>query len=217
MSSQQHDQTSQEASNRKNTRVASRAALFACAMLGLAYASVPLYRVFCQATGFGGTTQRAVKESDTILNRTIIVRFDGNVSSDLAWKFKPAQSKQEVKFGAKSLAFYRATNTSDRPITGTATFNVAPEAAGAYFNKIECFCFTEQTLQPGETVDMPVTFFIDPDMVKDRSAGSIAQVTLSYTFYPVAEKRAQSVEPKSSKPGSGLTNEIKRKEPKRAG
>jgi cytochrome c oxidase assembly protein subunit 11 len=221
MSPQQQNQAPQTPDSRKNTRVAARAALFACAMLGLAYASVPLYQIFCQTTGFGGTTQRAVKESDTILDRTIVVRFDGNVSSDLAWKFKPVQSKLEVKYGAKSLAFYRATNTSDKPITGTATFNVAPEAAGAYFNKIECFCFTEQTLRPGESVDMPVTFFIDPDMIKDRSARSISQVTLSYTFYPVAEKRAQSVDPKNSQPGprlmNGLKNGMKRKEPKQAG
>ena len=175
---------------RSNTRVAAGAGLIALTMLGLAYASVPLYQIFCQVTGFAGTTQRATKAPETILDKTITVRFDSNVSSGLSWSFKPVQRTVSVKYGENVLAFYRATNTSDKPVTGTATFNVAPEAAGAYFNKIECFCFTEQTLKPGESVEMPVSFFVDPDMIKDRSARSITQITLSYTFFPVAEKRA---------------------------
>ncbi|MCL4167280.1 UNVERIFIED_CONTAM: hypothetical protein GTU68_023435, partial [Idotea baltica] len=112
-------------------------------MLGLAFASVPLYQMFCQVTGFAGTTQRAEKAPDNVLNKKVIVRFDANKSGELAWKFKPVQTTVNVRLGEQTLAFYRATNTSDKPVTGTATFNVAPEAAGAYFNKLECFCFTE--------------------------------------------------------------------------
>jgi len=178
------------------------AAAFACGMLGLAYASVPLYQMFCQVTGFGGTTQRAAKASDTVIDKSIVVRFDSNVANGLAWSFEPVQSTVSVKLGENKLAFYTATNTSDKPITGTATFNVAPAAAGIYFNKMECFCFTEQTLKPGETVEMPVSFFVDPDIAKDRSARAIGQITLSYTFYPVAEKQAAAAIDKSkSKPG----------------
>lgn len=174
-----------------NARVAVVAASVAVFMLSMAYAAVPLYQMFCQVTGFAGTTQRAEKAPDEaeVLDQTIIVRFDSNVSNGLTWKFKPVQNTLDVKYGENRLAFYTATNTSDTAVTGTATFNVAPEAAGAYFNKIECFCFTEQTLQPGETVEMPVSFFVDPEMVKDRSARSITQVTLSYTFFPVAEEK----------------------------
>jgi cytochrome c oxidase assembly protein subunit 11 len=175
---------------RSNARVATSAALFSLVMLGLAFASVPLYQMFCQVTGFAGTTQRAEKAPGAVDGRKVMIRFDANVTKELAWQFKPVQSKMEVKLGENTLAFYRATNISDRPITGTATFNVAPEAAGAYFNKIECFCFTEQTLQPGESIEMPVSFFVDPDIMKDRSARSISQITLSYTFYPVKEKQA---------------------------
>ncbi len=183
---------------RRNAKVAGSSALFACVMLGLAFASVPLYQMFCQVTGFAGTTQRAAKAPDSVLDKTVIVRFDANTSSELSWKFKPVQTKVNVRLGEQTLAFYRATNTSDKPVTGTATFNVAPEAAGAYFNKLECFCFTEQTLQPGESVEMPVSFFVDPVMAKDRSARSITQITLSYTFYPVKDKQAAVAKDKTS-------------------
>ena len=177
-------------SQRRNTRVATGAALFAFAMLGMAFAAVPLYQMFCQVTGFAGTTQRADAAPGAVGDRSVIVRFDANTSSELSWTFKPLQTKVETPLGANTLAFYRATNTSDKPVTGTATFNVAPEAAGAYFNKIECFCFTEQTLKPGESVEMPVSFFVDPEIMNDRSARSITQITLSYTFYPVKQKQA---------------------------
>jgi cytochrome c oxidase assembly protein subunit 11 len=178
-----------------NVRVAVISASVAVFMLGMAYAAVPLYQMFCQVTGFAGTTQRAEKAPDQseVLDQTITVRFDSNVANGLTWKFKPVQNTLDVKYGENRLAFYTATNTSDKPVTGTASFNVAPEAAGAYFNKIECFCFTEQTLQPGETVEMPVSFFVDPEMVKDRSARSITQVTLSYTFFPVTEEKRADV------------------------
>ena|SRR6056297_1224528 len=181
--------------SRRKARTAAGAAVFACAMLGLAFASVPLYQLFCQVTGFAGTTQRATEASSKVLDQSITVRFDSNVSSGLSWAFKPVQNTVDIKIGENTLAFYRATNTSDKPLTGTATFNVAPEAAGGYFNKMECFCFTEQTLQPGESVEMPVSFFIDPEMLKDRSARSISQITLSYTFFPVKNKNAASVTP----------------------
>ena len=136
-------------------------------MLGLSYAAVPLYKLFCQVTGYAGTTQRAKAAPDKIMQETVLVRFDANVSRDLDWTFKPLQRSIELKIGEEKLAFYTATNTSNKPITGTATFNVTPGVAGSYFNKIACFCFTEQTLQPGESIDMPVSFFIDPDMLKD--------------------------------------------------
>ena len=175
---------------RRNARVAGGAAFFACVMLGMAFAAVPLYQIFCQVTGFAGTTQRAEKAPGASGTGSVTVRFDANTSDRLAWRFEAVQTTVDVELGANTLAFYRATNTSDKPVTGTATFNVTPEAAGAYFNKIECFCFTEQTLKPGESVEMPVSFFVDPEMIKDRSARSISQITLSYTFYPVKQKQA---------------------------
>lgn len=200
---------------RKNTRVAVMSAGFACVMLGLAFASPPLYRIFCQVTGFGGTTQRVIEASDTVIDKSVIVRFDANTSSDLAWRFEPMQNTVEVKMGANTLAFYRATNISDKPLTGTATFNVAPDAAGIYFNKMECFCFTEQTLQPGESIEMPVSFFVDPDMAEDRSARTVTQITLSYTFFPVAPKRAAAI-PEKSTPGT-RPEKINTPKPERAG
>lgn len=187
----------------RNARVATGSALFACFMLGMAFAAVPLYQIFCQVTGFAGTTQRAEKAPDYVSDKSVIVRFDANVSSGLGWSFEQMQEKMEVKFGENVLAFYRATNTSDKPVTGTATFNVAPDAAGAYFNKIECFCFTEQTLQPGESVEMPVSFFVDPDMMKDLTARAVSQITLSYTFFPV--KQSQAAAPVNVLPQAGRT------------
>lgn len=189
---------------RRNAKVAGRSALFALTMLGLAFASVPLYQIFCQVTGFAGTTQRAEKAPGSVLEKRVAVRFIANTSSELSWKFKAVQTKVDVRLGEQTLAFYQATNTSDVPITGTATFNVAPEAAGAYFNKLECFCFTEQTLQPGETVEMPVSFFVDPEIMKDRSARSISQITLSYTFFPVKGQKAAATNGKvGAKKASG--------------
>jgi cytochrome c oxidase assembly protein subunit 11 len=153
-------------------------------MLGLSFAAVPLYRIFCQVTGFAGTTQRAEKGADTVLDKVVQVRFDANVAKDMPWRFHPVQNKIDLKIGESALAFYKAENLSSKPITGTATFNVTPEAAGYYFNKIQCFCFTEQTLEPGQKVDMPVTFFVDPEIVDDPDARNITEITLSYTFFP---------------------------------
>lgn len=157
-------------------------------MLGLSFAAVPLYRMFCQVTGYGGTTQRAEQAPESTLERSIVVRFDGNVSNGMPWRFRPVQNQMVVKLGESALAHFQATNLSARAITGTASFNVTPEIAGSYFNKIECFCFTEQRLEPGQTVDMPVTFFVDPKIVDDPDAFDIREITLSYTFFPVRER-----------------------------
>lgn len=162
-------------------------AVLPIAMVGLAYGSVPLYRMFCQATGYGGTTQRVSNNSKVVLDRSVQILFDGNVGGGLSWAFAPVQRTMDVKLGETAMAFFRATNTSDHRITGTATFNVDPPAAGIHFNKIACFCFTEQTLEPGQSVEMPVTFFVDPAMASDKDASNIGVIVLSYTFFPQAE------------------------------
>lgn len=151
-------------------------------MLGMAYAAVPLYRLFCQVTGYAGTPLVAAKGSDTVLERTIDVRLDANVAPGLPWTFRPKQSLVTVRLGETAVVHYEATNTGTTATRGTAIYNVAPDSAGAYFNKIECFCFTEQTLEPGQTVDMPVTFFVDPALVDDRDTNRLPVITLSYTF-----------------------------------
>ena len=152
-------------------------------MIGLAYASVPLYQLFCQVTGYGGTTQRAEAAPGTVLEREVVVRFNADVNSGLPWSFRPNQREVRVKLGETALVSYRAENRGKEPVTGTAVFNVTPEKTGAYFNKIECFCFTEQTLQPGETVDMPIVFFVDPELDQNHELATIKEITLSYTFY----------------------------------
>lgn len=179
-----HEEAHQRALDDRHRSVALWCAAVVALMVGASYAAVPIYRMFCQVTGFAGTTQRAVKEADVMLDRTITIRFDAN-TRNLAWQFEPEVRTTDLRIGQTALAFYRATNTSDRPLTGTATFNVTPEIAGAYFNKIQCFCFTEQELQPGETAEMPVTFFVDPGIVEDKEASQIGEITLSYTFHPV--------------------------------
>lgn len=156
---------------------------FVVGMVGMSYAAVPLYKAFCQATGYGGTTQRVEQASDQILDQTIIVRFDSNVAPGLDWTFKPDQRQVELRIGETTQISYTATNNSKTAITGQATYNVTPQAAGAYFNKIQCFCFTETTLQPGETLDMPVVFFVDPAIVDEAETRDIGTITLSYTFY----------------------------------
>ena len=179
----------------KNRRVALLSGAVAVSMVGLAFASVPLYRVFCQVTGFGGTIQRAEKAPDQATAQTMSVRFDANTSPKLQWAFHPVQTTMTVVVGEQAMAHYRATNHSGQTMTGSAVFNVTPPQAGAYFNKIQCFCFTEQTLKPGESVDMPVVFFVDPDMLKDADAAGIKEITLSYTFYPVDKPKAVSEAP----------------------
>ncbi len=168
---------------RRHTVMALSLAGLVAAMVGLSFAAVPLYRIFCQATGYNGTPQRADKGSDQVLDRTITVRFDGNVDPALPWRFAPEQRTMEVKIGETALAFFKATNRTEAPVTGTAIFNVTPEQAGLYFTKIECFCFTEQTLAAGASAEMPVTFFVDPKIVENNDTKNIAEITLSYTFY----------------------------------
>ena len=188
---------------RSNRFVALSAAAVVVSMLGLSFAAVPLYRVFCQVTGFGGTTQQAEAGSSEILEQKIVVRFDSNVAKNLPWNFKPVQRTVEVKIGETALVFYRATNSSDKPVTGTASFNVTPEVAGSYFSKIECFCFTEQLLQPGQSVEMPVQFFVDPEITRDVSTRDIKEITLSYTFFPTKGGRDGEVSEKSDGAVSG--------------
>jgi cytochrome c oxidase assembly protein subunit 11 len=152
-------------------------------MVGLSFASVPLYRVFCQVTGYGGVPQRAEKAPGEVLDRTVTIRFDGNVDRSLPWTFAPVQQTMDVKIGETALAFFKASNNSSVPVSGRAIFNVSPELAGRYFTKIECFCFKQQTLAARQTVDMPVTFFVDPKFVDDEDTKDISEITLSYTFY----------------------------------
>lgn len=186
-------------SDRRNNRVAAITACVAVAMLGGAYAAVPLYRLFCQATGFAGTPMRAAKPSDTVLDRTITVRFDANIVG-LAWEFEPVVRTVDVRIGDNTLAFYRATNTSDRPLVGTAAFNVSPDVVGGYFVKLDCFCFKEQRLEPGQSVDMPVSFYVDPAIVSDKDGARVKEITLSYTFYPV--DKPQKTKEHAAAPGS---------------
>ncbi len=175
-----------------NRKVAVVCTAVAISMVGLAYASVPLYRLFCQVTGFAGTTQRADATPDQILDRKVAVRFDSNVAPGLDWEFTPVVNEMEVRIGENALAVYRATNHSSLPVVGTATFNVTPEQAGAFFNKIQCFCFTEQRLEPGESVEMPVSFFVDPAIVNDADGAHIRNITLSYTFHPVSKPKSSA-------------------------
>ncbi|MEP2715577.1 cytochrome c oxidase assembly protein [Pseudophaeobacter sp.] len=154
-------------------------------MGALSWASVPFYDWFCRVTGFGGVTGVATAGSDTVLDQTIKVRFDASKARDFAWEFKPVQREMEIKIGDTGLAFYEAYNPTDRPVAGQASYNVTPYAAGAFFEKIDCFCFTEQVLQPGERVEMPVTFFVDPEIVTDRDGKFVHTITLSYTFYEI--------------------------------
>jgi cytochrome c oxidase assembly protein subunit 11 len=177
---------------RRNGRTAAMAALLVAAMVGLAFASVPLYRLFCQVTGFGGTPLRADQVNVLPTGSLVSVRFDSNTNSALPWDFKPERNVEQVAIGAREMAFYTAKNLSDRPTTGTATFNVTPSQAGQYFTKVQCFCFTEQTLKPGEEVRMPVVYYVDPKILDDPEAAKISEITLSYTFYPVDSAKKES-------------------------
>ena len=154
-------------------------------MGGLAWASVPFYDWFCRVTGFGGTTSISTVAPDDVLEQTIKVRFDASLHSDMDWDFKPEVHEMEIRIGETGLAFYEAHNPTDRPIAGQASYNVTPYQAGYFFNKIDCFCFEEQVLQPGETVMMPVSFYVDPEIVTDRDAKYVHTITLSYTFYEI--------------------------------
>lgn len=183
----------------RNLRVGLYALAGALLMLGMGFAAVPLYRIFCQVTGFGGTTQRAsLGEAGAvqITNQPISVRFDSNIAPDLPWNFAPSQVTQEMKIGERRLAFYTSENRSKEPITGVASFNVEPSTAGIYFKKVHCFCFEQQTLQPGQKVEMPVQYYVDPAILQDPDTKNIRQITLSYTFHRSADQSA-------AKPDSG--------------
>jgi len=157
-------------------------------MLGMAYAAVPLYDWFCRVTGFGGEPQVSDRGSDAVLDRTITVRFDANTDPDFPWEFRPEKTTREVRVGETGLAYYIASNPTDEPVTGRASYNVAPYSMGAYFVKIDCFCFERQTLEPGESMRMPVTYYVDPEMVEDPEAVGVHTVTLSYTFHEFEEQ-----------------------------
>ncbi len=163
-----------------------------CGMVGLSFAAVPLYDLFCSVTGFGGTTQTAEAAPAAVGERVMAVRFNSDVANDVPWRFKPSQLEVELRVGEVALAFYTATNESSRTILGSATFNVTPPKAGIYFNKIDCFCFEEQVLRPGESAELPVTFFIDPDIVNDRNMDDVTTITLSYTFFNQGEEALKS-------------------------
>jgi cytochrome c oxidase assembly protein subunit 11 len=178
---------------RSNGRVAGLAVLAVLVMAGLTAASVPLYRIFCQATGFNGTTQRATdgQSAPGATGHLISVRFDANTAPGMGWDFRPVDTTRRVAIGARNLANFYAHNRSDHEIVGRAVFNVTPAQAGAYFTKIQCFCFNEQHLSPGQEVTMPVVFFVDPKILDDPDTRDISEITLSYTFYPVDQPRTR--------------------------
>lgn len=180
-----------------NQRIAAWLVGLVVTMGALSFAAVPFYDWFCRVTGYAGTTNVAERGSDVVLDDLVTVRFDANVERGMPWQFKPVQTQMTLRIGETGLAFYEAYNPTDRVVAGTASYNVTPDLAGYYFDKIQCFCFTEQVLKPGERVLMPVTFFVDPALVQDRDAGHIRNITLSYTFHetPLPEKQAALAEP----------------------
>ncbi len=188
-------------SKHRNRVVALTCGLIFVGMVGAAYASVPLYRAFCQLTGFDGSTRRAVQAPDKALDKTLLIRFDTNVR-ELPWTFTAEQISQTVKIGETGLAYFKVTNNGSTPITGHAVYNVVPEQAGAYFQKLECFCFSDQTIGAGKTVEFPVVYFVDPEYATDIDTRNKVEVTLSYTFYPaVVGKGTQT--PASALGGTG--------------
>ena len=178
---------------KNSNRTAGWLALVALVMVSLSFAAVPFYRWFCQVTGYGGTTSVSEAAPSEISQQMVTVRFDASLDRDMPWTFRPQQVEMRVRIGETGLAFYEAHNPTDRPVAGQATYNVTPDLAGGYFTKIACFCFEEQVLQPGETVLMPVTFYVDPEILKDPEAGLIKEITLSYTFFeiPLPQTQAQ--------------------------
>lgn len=173
---------------RRDVAVAASCGVFVAMMVGAAYAAVPLYNWFCRTTGFGGTTQVSEKAPDFVLERTVKVRFDSNIAPGLPWKFKPEQNEVTVRIGEVTTVHYKVTNEAARSTLGQASYNVTPPTVGAYFNKINCFCFTEQRMKPGETREMAVVFYVDPSIAKDSEHDSLKSITLSYTFFPLPEK-----------------------------
>lgn len=176
----------------QNNRIAGVVVAVVLGMVGLAYASVPLYELFCRVTGYGGTTQRAELLDTKAIDRDMRVRFAANTHRDMPWDFKPQQVAQTLKVGEQGLAYFEAHNPTNKTIVGTATYNVAPHKAGTYFAKIECFCFTEQVLKPGESIVMPVIYFIDPLIEEDRNLNEVTEVTLSYTFFVMDDAEVET-------------------------
>ncbi|WP_421792486.1 cytochrome c oxidase assembly protein [Hyphobacterium sp.] len=176
----------------KNSRLLITLGTVAVTMVGAAYAAVPLYNLFCQVTGYGGTTQVASEAADRVLDRVVEVRFDASTERGMPWTFEPVQTSMTVQVGETNLAFYRVTNNADRPVTGVASYNVTPFKAAPYFSKLECFCFIEQTLQPGESMEMPVLFFVDPLIEEERRMDDVRTITLSYTFFEQAEGASET-------------------------
>lgn len=172
---------------RSNRRIGIVFAAVAAGMLGMAYAAVPLYQIFCQVTGYGGTPQRVELSDVNVIDRVIKMRFNAATHRDMPWDFRPEQQTQELKVGERGLAYYEAYNPTSKPIVGRATYNVSPFKVGSYFSKIECFCFTEQRLEPGERISMPVLYYIDPEIDEDSYMSDVVEITLSYTFFAVEE------------------------------
>ena len=189
--------------SRRNTRLALVCVVVGIAMTGAAFAAVPLYRAFCQATGFAGAVPRATHAPSTILKQTLTVRFDTNVRG-LPWKFTADQQSQSLRLGESGLAFFTVTNTSDQPLTGRAAYNVSPQLAGAYLRKIKCFCFDDQTIAPHTTLHFPVVYFVDPKFAADPDTKGYSDVTLSYTFFPVTKAATNSVQPLGGTARAGL-------------
>ncbi len=171
---------------KRSTAIALAAAAAPTFMFGMAWAAVPLYQLFCQVTGYGGTTQVATQAASQILDRTVKVRFDANTNG-VPWTFKPEQASVDLRLGENGLAFYTVTNNSDRPVTAVATYNVTPFKAGPYFQKLECFCFQDRTLAPGESMDLPVIFYVDPRLASEDDVDDVTEITLSYTFFPAQD------------------------------
>jgi cytochrome c oxidase assembly protein subunit 11 len=199
---------------RRNARLAAACVAGLALMGGAAYAAVPLYRAFCQLTGFDGTVRKAEAAPTQVLDRTLKIRFDTNVSGGLPWAFEAEQVTQTLRIGETGTAFFKVTNTADRPVTGRAVYNVVPELAGPYFLKLECFCFSDQTLGPGQTIEFPMIYFVDPEFARDADTKGKQEITLSYTFFPSPEDgkpakptrnaRVQPASPLGGTAGAGL-------------
>jgi cytochrome c oxidase assembly protein subunit 11 len=187
-----------------NRRIAMACVAFFFGMVGAAYAAVPLYSLFCQVTGYGGTTQRVDQYSDVILDQRMAIRFDANTNG-VPWDFQPVKREVSLRIGETTKVHYTARNLSNKPASGRATFNVTPEMAGAYFNKVECFCFTDTTLQPGESLDMPVVFYVDPAIVDVPELKNVKTITLSYTFFPIETQKPVAAADKAGQNDSQLS------------
>lgn len=187
--------------NRRTVLALAGAVAVPSLMFGMAWAAVPLYQLFCQVTGYGGTTQVATEAASQVLDRTVTVRFDANTNA-VPWEFEPEKSEVTLRLGENGLAFYRVTNTSDRAVTAVATYNVTPFKAGPYFQKLECFCFQDRTLLPGETMSLPVIFYVDPRLATEDDVDDVREITLSYTFFPADEALNETRFADSRTPGT---------------